>query len=327
MNDQEYLEQAGIEDAQPNSNPSSESPNPSEAAPAAAEKPAAPPVEMFEFQGQKYPVDSKFRFAHGPKIVEVPYSNLTNVYRQWQHQQEKWSNEYKPKIEEFEKLRPEFDKYKGFYDKYGALQTWSEQNPEQWQRLWDIYQNKDKHLLTPQAQAQALEGAQQGPDFTQHLNPLVNEITALKQQLKELSGVAERYQTYEKSQQEQKDVAQIKQEVADFQKEFSEINLEERDPDGVSLWAKIVQWAIPQGYRNFESAARVYLKDRINDAIATRARAEVLKGFKQDHKEGIVKRSPIPMNGQGVSTPIKDIKKMSYGDLAEMAKAEIGIAS
>jgi hypothetical protein len=319
LNDYEYLAEAGI-DAEtgnaPEANATAATPTET-TQPETAQTAEQKAVEMFELQGNKYPVTTEFQLTHGGKILKVPYSKMANTYRQWEHMQDKWTKEYKPKIDEFEKLRPEYDRYKGFYDKYGALQEWSEKNPDQWARLWEMYQNKDRHLLA--SQVQGTPDAQANP-LGANLDPFIQKITELEQKLGKYDQHFQTLEQKEKEAQEAKDVEFVKTEIHTFQKEFPEINLDERDPDGVALWAKVVTWGLQNGYHEFKPAALMYLQDRVKDAWESRARSEALKGLKTDRQNGIVKRSATPLSGQGNTAAMKDTRKMSYGEIAELSK-------
>lgn len=307
--DAEYLETAGLNEAGESLNQQTTTTPVTEGAPASS----TPPVETFEINGNKFPVTTEFSFIHNGKTVKPTYQNLTNNYRQWQHQQDKWKNEYQPKITDWETNKPKFEEYKGFYDKYGALQKWSEENPDQWKRLEDIWKNKDQHLLTP-------AGAQPNAEA---FNPLIKEVADLKNQINnEFKPFIEKFQTREQQETEQKDIAHVTNEIKSFQKEFPEIDLNEKDSDGLSLWAKITQWGTSKGFGEFEPAAMMYLKSRIAEIYSMRGRSEAMKSAKNDFNQGIVKRSATPFqNGQGNPPQPQNIRKMSYGDITAAAKA------
>lgn len=161
-----------------------------------------------------------------------------------------------------------------------------------------------------------------------HMQPLIEKIAALEKKIEEdgqrYGKYVEKYESAEKTRQETQDVEFVKKEIQDFQSEYPEMNLEERDPDGVALWAKIVQYGLEKGYTEFEPAARVFLKQRIADVYATRARTEARGSVKQDKMNGVVKRSATPFNkGQEPVVKQGDVRKKSYGDLAEEARAEL----
>lgn len=303
LSDQEYLQNAGIQDASPETPQTEPTQN--------AQEPTQTAAEMFELAGNKFPVTTEFNLIHGGKQINVPYSKLVNTYRQAAHMQDKWAD-FKKLHSEFETQRKDYDRFKGFYDKYGALQEWSEKNPQDWERLHQLWKNKDQHLLEAQV------GAQPQGQSNFNVQPLVQELAALKQ---EVGGLREFKSSFEARQQEEKeakDTEFVKGEVQGFAKEFKEIDMTEKDLDGTPLWAKIVNWGNQNGYREFTPAAHIYLKERIAQIYQARARAEAMKSAKEEHKNGIVQRSATPMNGQKQAL---NPKKMSYAELAEHAKS------
>jgi hypothetical protein len=306
--DEQYLAEAGLDaetgEAKKADATASEQPQP-EAVPTAKD------VEMFEVQGAKYPVDTKFKLTHGGKVLDVPYSTLANTYRQWQHMQDKWTSEYKPKIDEFQKLRPEFDKYKGFYDKYGQLQTWSEQNPQDWDVLWNLYQNKDKHLLDAKT-----AGGQPAPG-NPNLQPITENLSKLQKELEDLRGFKTQFEQKQQEEAQRKDTEAVMAEVKQFKESYPELNLDERDPDGVSLWGKVIQYGIENKLPTFKAAANLYLEERLRDIWSTRSRTETVKSFQADNKAGVIKRSATPIRGEGAKP---NVKQLSYAELADMAK-------
>lgn len=310
--DEQYLAEAGL-DAETGEAVKAEATASEQPQQAAAQPTEAPKsVEMFEVQGAKYPVDTKFKLTHGGKVLDVPYSTLANTYRQWQHMQDKWTSEFKPKIDEFQKLKPEFEKYKGFYDKYGQLQTWSEQNPQDWEVLWNLYQNKDKHLL--EAKAGVLGQPQaQGPN----LAPITENLSKIQQELESLRSFKTQFEQKQQQEAERKDTEAVMAEVAEFKKSYPELNLDERDPDGVSLWGKVIQYGIENKLPTFKAAANLYLEERLRDIWSTRSRTETVKSFQADNKAGVIKRSTTPFRSEGAKP---NINKLSYADLASMAK-------
>lgn len=287
-------------------------------------------VEMFELMGHKFPTNAEFTIPHGGKLLKVPYSKLANVYRQAEHFQDKYKS-FNDEKSKFDSERKEYERFKGFYDKYGTIQEWAEKNPDKWAVIEELYQQREKHLLSAQLKPQSgLDAAQVGAAHQPQTNfdPLVQKIQALEEKLAQYDTVYNKFTESEKQKLEAQDVEHVKQEIQGFQEEYKEIDLQERDPDGVALWAKIVQWGLENGYHEFKPAALVYLNERVKDAIASRARAEALKGLKTDRQAGVIKRSATPISGQGhgaINTN-KNIKHMSYSELAEMAKSMIGSA-
>jgi hypothetical protein len=300
VNDQEYLESAGIKDSP--ETPTTETPQAEAASP-------TPPAEMFELGGNKFPITSEFSFIDGGKPVKKTYNELVNTWRQANHLQNKYTEQKK-----LLDAQQDYQRLKEFHGKYGALQEWSEKNPQDWERLYSLWQNKDQHLLSSQ-----LQPGQQTPN-NPNLNPLVEKIAQLEQALNsKVMPFLTDFETKQKEEMEAKDVESVKGEIHEFGKKFPEINLAEVDPDGVPVWAKIVQWGSQNGYSDFTPAARMYLSDRIDDVLLARGRTEATKTVKQDHANGIIKRSATPITGQGQTAP--QLNKLSYGEIAELAKS------
>lgn len=312
MTDEEQLEKAGIDPQMGSeSAPTLSEPQATQTAPTTTQA----PTEMFELGGHKFPTSTEFSILHNGNPKKVPYQNLVNTYRQAAHLNEKWGEAQK----RLESVK-DYDRYKGFYDKYGALQEWSEKNPKEWETLYSLWQNKDQHLLRAQMGAQE-QASGQSPF---NMDPLIQEINGLKQGLSKYESMFQEMEQRKAQEAEAKDIDFIKGEISTFGKEFPEVNLDEKDPDGLPLWAKITQWGQANGYHEFTPAAHMYLKQRIADVWSTRARGEAMKAQKEMRKEGIIKRSAQPISmGQGQDARPINVRKMSYSDLADAAKAEL----
>lgn len=314
--DQEHLAKAGI-DAETGGSVSN-TPDTASTADASAPQTEAPKqTEFFEIGENKFPTNTEFKLAHDGKVLKVPYSTLANTYRQFSHLQDKHKT-FNEDRQKWEAQKSEYDQAMAFKQKYGALQDWSEKNPKDFETIWNLYQNKDKHLLEAQVQSNPAQVG--GMNQSNQFKPFIDEISNLKQQLQGLNDFKGTFENKQKEEREAKDTEMILGEKNQFQKDYPEINLEERDPDGVTLWAKVMQYGIQSRLPDFESAALKYLKPRLQDTWASRARNEVVKGFKTDRQQGIVQRSAQPITGQGQSKTT-DPRKMSYAELADMAKS------
>lgn len=301
-NDQEYLEKFGVKD---------------EAAPVET-TPETPqtPQEMFELGENKFPLNTEFKLTHGGELLKVPASNMFNKFRQAKFFEDRWS-QAKPQLEEYTKIKPEYEKYKGFYDKYGQIQEWSEKNPQEWQKLWSLYQQKDQ-LLNQQAQTQPGTPAN---------NAYEAKIQALEQKLSQLENFKTEFEKGAEQVQIQEDTENILKEKDEWQKEWPEIDLNKKDPEGVSDWTKVIQYGIANNIKNFKDAADLYYRSILRDTLLQRGRNEAVKGIKTDVKQGVVKRSSAPILGQATQAP-RNIRDMSYGELADMAKnGQFNVAS
>jgi hypothetical protein len=300
-----------------------------EVAPAPEAPTPEPQVETFALGDHKFPVNTEFNLTHGNQVKKVPYSTLVNTYRQASHLEDKYKK-FNTESEAFKAQQAEYEKLKQFHGKYGALQEWSESKPEEFQTIWDLYQNKGKHLLSAQAglhpnqqlahaEGQLAQGQAQGLSPEQ-LRPFVDKISALENQLGELTQFKSQFDNEQKQKQEQADVEFVRNEMKTFQTEFPEINLQEKDPDGVNLWAKIIKYGVDNKIPTFEASALAYLKPRIIDTVSSRARNETVKGIKTAKANGEVARSSTPFK-QGQTKTI-DPKKVSWSEAGELAKQQ-----
>jgi hypothetical protein len=116
-----------------------------------------------------------------------------------------------------------------------------------------------------------------------------------------------------------RDTEAVKGEIETFRKEWPELDLEEKDLDGLSLTARIMQSGTDKGIREFKTAALDHLHPRLLDIAQQRARNEAVKGITSDRQQGILARSSTPFTGQSTEG---DPGKMSKSDRTAAAKAE-----
>lgn len=281
---------------------------PTEAAPeVATPAPQAQSIETLEIllNGNpfKLPTNVEIPIKHNGQIMKQPLSNLLNSYRQGTHIEEKLK-EYRTLKEQLEAERGELDQFRSLKDKYGAIQDWSEKNPQEWERIWDLYQNKER----------ALVGAPNGD------NQYLEHIAALKKELGEMRDWRSQFEKEREDTKLRQETEALKQEVEEFKKEWPEIDLDETNLDGVSLRGQIMQHGLSKGVGDFQLAAMSYLRPRLLEIASQRGRTEAVKGVQSDKQQGIIARSSTPMTGQGSEV---DPSKLSKADRAAMAKAEL----
>jgi len=306
--DQEYLANAGI--TPEGSNIEQIAP----ASPATDVAQATTPEEYFEITHQnqklKLPTNYEFQLTHDGKAQKVPYSKLVNTYRQAAHLEDKFKD-FNTQKSEFQKQQGDYGKYKEFYSKYEPLQTWSEKNPEEFQTIWDMYQNKSKHLMQNQV-------AQQAPDEMGKFQPFIEKITNLEKQLGEMSEFKSSWQKEREDAQTQADVQEVESEITKFKQDFKEINLDERDAEGTALWAKIVAHGVDRKIPSFRAAALEYLEPKLFEVVQLRARNDAVRQVKDKARAGIVATSEKPMTSG--NTLQFDPRRASYDQIAEQMK-------
>lgn len=289
---------------------------PMDSAPApTGQNPATTPQEFLEYfvgaSQSKLPLTSEFSFKHGGEQVRVPAAKLLNSYRaaatlegKLKEQEGKFSTTQK----EFETLKANATSL----EEYKALQAWSQ----------DL-ETKDpaafKHLI---GTIEAIKGGTWQGD-----NPAVSSMSKTIAELtNKLNGMETWKSDWEKQQQETqvaKDQEEVLAEKNTLQKELKEkgynVNLDEADELGVTLFHKIIKFGLDEGLtKDFKTPAMVYLKDTLLDQAKGLGREEAMKGFKGDVKAGVLSRSSQPFNGQSKVDP----RKMGDRETLDAAIAE-----
>lgn len=254
----------------------------------------------------KLPVNVEVPVKHNGQILKTPLDKLLNSFRQGQHYEEKFK-EFKTEREKFEAERGDFEQFKTLKGKYGDLQTWSEQNPEQWERLHQLWQNREA----------ALKAGETGNAETAILN---SQLQQVQNELKELKGWKSEWDKQQEEKQIAEDTQLIKKEIEEFQGKWKEIDLNEKDLDGYTLKSRIMKYGIDNKIPNFALAARGFLDDRLSDILVQRGRTEAVKNVQKDTQQGILARSDKPFSGQ---SPEVDPTKLSSSDLKRAAAAEL----
>lgn len=294
-----------------------ESPESTEQAPG-AETPA--PADFIEIpyndQTLKLPLSLEMPVKHNGQIVNTPLDKLFNTYRQASNFEDK-ALELRQLREKIDTDRGDLEQYNQLKGKYEAIQNWSEQNPDQWNKLWDLFQSKDQYLLADQGQEAGLT-----PD-----HPIIKEISTLKNELNDLREFKSSFEMQQEEAQTQSDIEEVKQEIEEFRKEYQNINLDEKDLDGLSLQARIIKHGIDGNYPDFNSAALTYkfpdgtnLRAKLLENAQMRGRTEAVKAVKQDKADGVIARSSTPFEGQGSQA---DPRNLSEDDRRDMALNEL----
>ena len=271
---------------------------------------SAPPVEQVDYylgdKANKLPMTAELQFTHDGKPVRTPLSTMINHYRQRASLDGQYSK-FKTERDEFEKSRGDMEQYNAMKNKFGAIQEWSEKNPKDWEAIWELYQNKDKHLL-----------AQKVTD--PNASPLVEELSLLKQELAPLKEFKSQFEKKQEIEENQKAFDEVSKEADVFSKEWPEINLAEKNAEGLDLKRQIIVFGARNGHPNFKSAALDFLGTKPFEIAQARARAEAVKGIKHDKQQGIIGRSQQPSIGKD---DVKPVRGKSWGDVKRDAQAEL----
>lgn len=286
-------------------NPGGDTSSPSEpqAAPTTEGQPAQPTKQeiinyfetMMDGKPMKLPYNLELPLKHNGQMMNVPLEKLANTYRQHEHLQTK-HKEFQTKEQEFNSRVGEWQNVEAMKEKFGAIQDWSEKNPEQFEKLWQMYQSKDQILA--------------GQEF----NPLVPEIQTLKQQIESLKPEVDYYKNLREQEAAKKDIDFVEGQIKEFTKEYPGLDLSEKDLDGIDLTSRIIQHGIANKHPDFLSAAFTFpgMRQRLMDSVRENVKLEQAKQIKSDNKNGIVARAPTQANVKAVDPT--NVKRMSPHD-------------
>ena len=268
-------------------------------------EPTQEQVEMIELalgdQVHKIPINAEFPVKHNGQVHKAPLDKLFTAWRERSHYDDKFRG-LKEERSKFDQERGDFEAFTAMKQKFGDIQNWSEKNPDQWNALWDMFQNRDQHLA-------------QGDESQSYL---AKEIAAMREELGGLREFKSSHEQEMERRQQAEDVASVEKEIAAFTEEFPDIDLGEKDPDGITLKANIVSFGIDHNMPDFESAALKYLKPRLVQTAEMKGRKETVAQVKKDHAAGVMGRSQTPFSGKGDVDP----RKMSRDDVKDAATAE-----
>lgn len=278
-------------------------------------------TDVFEYflgdKASKLPSNAEFAIKHAGQVQRIPASKLINNYRQSAHLETKLK-ELTGKLPEYEKkagLADTYEKRIKEMEKYEQLQKWSEENPEQFQYVWDSLQKSRDGLLNTDPNAQ--------PGIVP--DALHKTIQELRRELGDLKTWKTSREEQEHASAVESEMGLIENEINDFGKKYEKygVKLDEVDEEGISLRGRILKFAADNKVPQFEAAALMVLKDTLFERAGQMARQETLKSAKGDVAAGVLSRSSIPNQGQGAKV---DVKKLSAEDRRKAALEELTAA-
>jgi hypothetical protein len=267
-------------------------------APQAQATQAAPQQQQQQQQQAQTVQDIEFNW--NGKQIKAPITDPR--VRQWASQ----GYDYAQKMADFNRRQQEIaSREQELTGRYGAIDEYVRQNPQFWDHVTQEWQKTQL-------------GNQIDPN-----SPIVKELQTLKS---EIGQVKEFKQTLEKERlaiQEQQEDQALAQEIGSIREQYPDIDLAAPDANGTSLEHRVIKHAIDNKLSSFRAAFRDLLHDDLVKRAEDRGKEAVNKELQKRQKSGILGTSPTPTKG---SSPLDNIKNLSYEALNELAKQELGIA-
>jgi hypothetical protein len=218
--------------------------------------------------------------------------------------------DYAQRMEQIKKQSAEFETIK---QQNAELSKWSEydkfakENPKWAEHVKDMWEKR-----------QTMSDPNIDPS-----DPVIGKLSALEQMLNsKLSEFGTKFQTYDQwiaSQQTAQEDQTFSKEIAGVRSSYPDVDFDGRDEMGKSLEMQVLEHMRDNNIPSFRAGFRDFYHDKLLESAKLKAKDQVASSVQKNHKQGILHGSTQPAQA---STSL-NYSRMSYDDLAEMAKKEM----
>jgi hypothetical protein len=236
-------------------------------------------------------VPSEFAINRNGELIKVPAHDPR--VQQWLSQ----GYDYAQRMAEFNRQQQELQARAKSYDERFATVDEFVRTPEG-QQWWD-------HVQSQWQQRQAQDAS----------NPIVRELSQLKEKLNEVDQFKNSVVEAQRAQQIAQEDQALESEIKSIREQYPDLDLDAVDPGtGKTLLQQVGEYAIKNGMRSFEPAFIAFNHKALVKREADKAREAAAKEIQAKKKAGLLGSSPTPT--KGVGTPSGNLKNRSYQDLA-----------
>lgn len=239
------------------------------------------------------------------KPFKVPFNDPR--LKQWTQQgydYQQRMQEFTKRVSEIEAKEKQFQELESKFKPYREIDEYARTNPDWWKHVESQWQSRGQ--------------AQQDPN-----NPLVQELTQLKQ---ELTGIKEFTQTLQEKEQkakiEQEDTA-LGEEMKSIREKYANLDFQTPDAEGKNLEYRVLEYASQKGITDYTTAFLAFNHDRLVQIAKEQALAEVSKGQAKQKQAGVVGKTTSPTK---TLSEVTNLKNKSYDNIHEEILQELGIA-
>lgn len=214
---------------------------------------------------------------------------------------------YSQKAQELNRKEQEIAERAKQYEGYETYKPVAEfvNNDPQGKQWWDFVQQQweTRHTYN------------QPEEIKETLNPWINEINSLKQELSDLKQFKQSLTQKEQDQQLDAEIAQTKD-------KFSNVDWSALDASGLTLEQRVINHGAKNGHPGFRSAFLDYYADNLGDIFGAERKEAEAKAQVAQAKTGIIGKSPTSKTQ--LQKP-ENHRSRSYEDLTEEALRELGL--
>lgn len=202
-----------------------------------------------------------------------------------------------------QQIQEQAKQYEG-YETYKPVAEFVNNDPKgkQW---WDFVQSQWESRHT----------YDQPKEIQETLNPWVQEINTLKEELGELKQFKQSLSQKEQDQ-------QLDAEIGTVKDKFSNVDWSALDDSGLTLEQRVINHGAKNGHPGFRSAFLDYYHDTLGELYGAGQKEAAAKAQVAQAKTGIIGKSPTPKTQ--LQKP-ENHRKSSYEDLTEEALRELGL--
>lgn len=250
-----------------------------------------------------------FEFSHNGKQVKATRDQLVRWAQQGINypqraqelnaQQTKWAQE-----------KAQAEKQYGEYQK---IDQWAKQNPDQWQKLQQSYQQMISGQPAPAGQTPG-----QAPAY----DPYASKFQRLESQLTQIAPIVEQFASrFEQEKVKAEDTA-LESEVQSIREKYKDLDWTTLNDRGQSdLEYRVLEHAQKNGIPSFAVAFRDLLHDELMQKASTQAKLNVSTGIQNRSRLGLLDNSSSKQNR--VEAAKKPMRETSYEDIMDEIRGEL----
>lgn len=247
-----------------------------------------------------------FEFSHNGKQVKATRDQLVR----WAQQ----GINYPQRAQELNAQQSKWAQDKAKYDKeyaeYKKIDEWAKQNPDQWTRLQQSYQQV--------VSGQPTQTPGQAPAYDPH-SPVIQR---LQSQIQEMAPIVQEFQNERAQSKVKAEDTALEGEIQSIREKYKDLDWNTLNDRGMSdLEYRVLEHAQKTGIPSFAVAFRDLLHDELMQKASTQAKLNVSTGIQNRSRLGLLDNSSPKQNR--IEAAKKPMRETSYEDIMDEIRGEL----
>lgn len=245
-----------------------------------------------------------FEFTHNGKLVKGTREQILK-WAQMGYDRPQWQQNFNHERTQFEAQRKQFEAQ---WQEHKKIDQWAQANPDKWSAIVQSFKNQGQSPAEARASANALDANQIKQMIQSELqqNPVVNEVLTEHQQAKV-----------------QREDQALDHVIQGIKESHKDIDFDAVNDQGMTLEQQILNHAITNGIKNFNTAFNDYCHQQLIDRAIAQAKTSVTKTTQANTKLGILGKTQSSQASKRFSAAPKNIRDYTYEDGVREALEEI----